>query len=251
LALSMAPGRRTRGSRLVVDLAGKHDVGVFGGCDTPYPVVVSVSGPVGAWPKSMPALPPGWNQARRLYLDQQHWVRLSKENLGKDTAGGSLLESLHGLVNSGSVVVPLSMAHWAETWHRGDPQSRWDLANVMWRVSRLISFAPFHELRTAGIDHQLHERLGRPVWPREIQPLGVGVNHAWASPHGRLRYVEWADGKGGEGDEADPPDLFKTFDPYLYEWLHLAGGPMDLRIDGLDWAQFRRAGDEGYGGSRG
>ena len=126
-------------------------------------------------------------RAKRPYLDQQQWIRLAKGKAGLDPKALELLRLIEDLVAKGNTVAPLSMAHWAETWHRGDWRSRWNLSRVMWDTSRLVSLAPFHGLISSEIDLELNRRLGRPTWPQRIQPLGIGVNHAWSTNLGRLR----------------------------------------------------------------
>jgi hypothetical protein len=192
---------------------------------------------------AMPSLPHCWEQVRRLYLDQQQWIRLAKGDVGKDAEARQLFRLISNRVSDGLVVVPLSQAHWAETWHRGEWRSRWHLANVMWQVSRLVALAPFHGLIEREIDLELHRRLGRPAWPQKIKVVDVGVNHAWASGNGRLRYVEWADGRGGEGKKVQPPVAISSMKQPLYEWMSLAGPPDDMRIEGLDLGEHRRAGE--------
>lgn len=182
-------------------------------------------------------------RAKRLYLDQQQWIRLAKGKAGLDPKALELLRLIEDLVAKGNTVAPLSMAHWAETWHRGDWRSRWNLSRVMWDTSRLVSLAPFHGLISSEIDLELNRRLGRPTWPQRIQPLGIGVNHAWSTNLGRLRYVEWTDGTGREGRNVVPPRGITEAPRHLYEWFSLAGLPEDMRIDGLDLQESRRAGE--------
>lgn len=197
-------------------------------------------------PQSLPDevhLPPA---VPTLYLDQQQWVRL----LRYDTPEARLdADTLAAAVDSGELVVPLSSAHYSETWHRGRWESRWALARLMWDRSRLVTLAPIRALLTSEIATAMRE-MGEPV-PSDAYAadiFGRGVNHAFASPTGRLRFVEGVGPDGAEGPDVGLEGLDEEARGAYqrggvgYEWFSLAGFPADMRVDGLDAQTNRRAG---------
>jgi len=197
-------------------------------------------------PRVLPGEPTGLGRgAPLLYLDQQVWVRLLR--------GGPEVARLHqrllAAVADGSVVTCLSAAHYAETWHRGEWESRWALARLMWDASRLVTLAPLHALHTAEVAHAMG-RLGVPLRKVPASPdvVGRGVNHAFDSPTGRLRFLESLGPDGDEGPviplEKLPPEEQRLYrgGSAGYEWFSLAGLPCDMRMDGLDMETQRREG---------
>ena len=116
----------------------------------------------------------------RIYLDQNHWVALTKARTGRaDGAGANdALLLLREAVSQGLVSLPLSMRHMIETHHRANFDSRLALAGTMRGLSRWHAIAPGSSLVDAEIDRALAARFGRPAFPRRRQVFGVGANHA-------------------------------------------------------------------------
>ncbi|NJP64794.1 hypothetical protein [Streptomyces spiramenti] len=103
--------------------------------------------------------------------------------------------------------------------------------------------APIQHVRRWEIELALSEYLDMPISHEDARPttervLGRGVNHAFASPTGRLRLVSnIASDTVQEGEELDPePDLLKLIDKAralpddAYEWWSLAGNENDPMI---------------------
>ncbi len=223
------------------------------GTERPGAAATVQFGPGEDWrgPQTMPAEAPGLaTGAPLLYLDQKVWVWLLRGLSSGDERVVAQHRRLVSAVEEARVVVCLSAAHYVETWHRGDWRSRWGLARLMWDVSRLATLAPAHVLQPAEVAHALR-LLGAPV-PEgigAIQVLGQGVNHAFASPTGRLRLVK---SLGPDGEEG-PPVAWEDLTPaqrsvyapgVVHEWLALAGTPGDLRLQDVDLLLNRRAGSD-------
>lgn len=200
-------------------------------------------------PSALPVPAPGLAVgAPLLYLDQKVWVWLLKAS--PDAVAQR--RRLETAVESAAVVVVLSAAHWAETWHRGDWRSRWHLARLMWDTTRLAALAPAHALQRSEVRHALRG-AGVPAPVTDEPPVvGTGVDHAFASPTGRLTTHASLGPDGPTG----PPIPFEEQSQaardvqrsvrgtWPYEWFSLAGFPGDMRGDGLDMRTHRRAGRE-------
>lgn len=178
----------------------------------------------------MPQLPPGLETAPLMYLDQKVWIALLKGE------GPDLEESVHlrDAVNRGSVTVALSSTHYAETWNRGNWESRWALARLIWDTTRLIALPPMHKLTHGEIADAL--RLFGVDAPGALAGdvgIGRGVNFAYGSSTGRLIHV---DDDGQERPWSELPDVVRQVHGLgaTYEWLSLAGMPFDMRADGLE-----------------
>lgn len=205
-----------------------------------------------AWaPPTMPLAPAGTESgAPLLYLDQQVWVGLLRGGPGAARQHKRLSEA----VTDGRLVTCLSAAHYAETWHRGNWESRWALAHLMWDVSRLMTLAPLHALQSGEVERAVAQ-FGGPldVSPTASAVLGRGVNHAFASPTGRLRILESIVPDGREiplGERPAEEQRIYASGGRGYEWFSLAGLPCDMRMDGLDLATQRREGDSFAAGER-
>jgi hypothetical protein len=181
-----------------------------------------------------------------LYLDQQQWIRLAR---GDDAQARHDLDRLRAASANGTVAVPLASGHYIETWHRGRWASRWALARLMWDLSRLLTLAPLHSVLPSDIAAALRA-AGAPVPAEEADPplYGRGVNHAFASPTGRLMLHETVDPDGDHGrpltlDDLTPEQRVLWTPGPAYEWFSLAGVPADMQhADGLDMHTHRRAG---------
>ncbi|WP_158709879.1 hypothetical protein [Streptomyces violaceoruber] len=183
-----------------------------------------------------------------VYLDQNKWVELLKaEKSGMDSPSLKAAAALREAVQSGSIVVPLSAGHYLETWHRSNSESRHALARVMRDLSQFSSLAPVQRVQRWEIDLALIQYLGfgsEEKKPDAVQErvLGRGVDHAFASPTGRLRLVSSVASKGvPEGEPLDPePKLLDLLEQVralpndAYEWWSLAGNENDSMIH-EDW----------------
>ena len=168
-----------------------------------------------------------------LYLDQSAWVRLAQGARGKNVEFEELLAVLASRIEGGELRVVLSATNYLELWHRIDGESRRRVADVMARLSGYVTVAPIEKL----IDRDLCRTLGIPEVTRPV--FYVGVDHAFASPLGRLRVVaHLADEDGVEGPELSPPEglvgVLARADPRVREWNHLAGRDRVFDMDGIE-----------------
>lgn len=161
----------------------------------------------------------GNSEAQLIYIDQNHWVGLLRE----DVRGAS--ERLRAAASSGQAIIPLSATHYLETWHRSQWRSRHVLAAVMQDISGWTTIAPIQ----AVIQLELHAALTQ--WfelgdPGTIDVIGRGVNHAFDCATGRFRVVQTiANPQRPEGPGIETPELFKTISQLgdAWEWFSLAG----------------------------
>lgn len=167
---------------------------------------------------------------------------------GSDPVCERLYEMLSAGVEEGRLSVPLSTAHYLETWHRRDEQSRVALAGLMRDLSRYRTLAAVQRIERAGVAWLIN-RLLRPTTEVAVNPamlvMGQGVNHAFDSPTGRFRVVESvADDKNAEGPPAEPArellEAYKLGD--VWEWVNLAGRQELYTMDGIEMAPEHRLG---------
>jgi hypothetical protein len=175
----------------------------------------------------------------RTYLDQGHWVSLTKARVGhRDGAQHSdALLLLREAVKRGWVSCPLSMQHFMETQHRGDWESRLQLVETMVELSQWHTIARQRDLVGAEIDRALKEMFGRPLVPRSVQVFGVGADHAM----GRLitDYEPPADAPLTPEQRA----FLREFGSRLKQNAILAGVPRGMEPTGYDRDATRRAGE--------
>lgn len=120
---------------------------------------------------------------KRVYLDQNHWVALTRARLGNPQYEDHLgvLALLRAAVEYGEASFPLSMFHYIETRNRRDWRSRFDLALTMGEISRFHAIAPHNRLVDAEIEHA----LGRVfAFPPEVPiiPFGYGASFHSGAP---------------------------------------------------------------------
>ncbi len=113
---------------------------------------------------------------KRVYLDQNHWVALTRARLGDpyDEGHVGVLALLRAAVAQGEVSFPLSMFHYIETQNRRHWRSRFDVARTMGEISQFHAVAPHNRLIDAEIEHALGRVFGfLPEVP--IIPFGYGA----------------------------------------------------------------------------
>ena len=107
----------------------------------------------------------------RVYLDQNAWVRLSRQHYKRehdDRVAGVLALVLEAS-RTGRVSFPLSASHYEETWRRGDPGSRQRLGAFMAKVSRFHTIAGPVNLLETEVDGALRRLAGaRPLAPAPL-----------------------------------------------------------------------------------
>jgi hypothetical protein len=178
--------------------------------------------------------------ARLIYLDQHIWVRLLQGIKTLDPTAKLVQELLTAQRDADTTRVPLSGAHYLETWHRRDEQSRHELAGLMRDISRYDSLAAVHTIERASVAWEIC-RLSRrePIGPEPSSlVLGRGVNHAFDSPIGRFRVVSSiATDTTPEGPLLDPPQGLAEVAERggeVWEWFNLAGSDELFQRDGID-----------------
>jgi hypothetical protein len=175
----------------------------------------------------------------RVYLDQAHWINLTKARVGhKDgSRHNDALLLLREAVGRDWVSCPLSMQHFMETQHRSDWKSRLQLVETMLELSRWHTIAHQRSLVGTEIDRALREMFGRPAIPRTVQVFGVGPNHAM----------------GRQIADYEPPDdapltseqraFLRQLGSRFKQNAILAGVPRDLEPVGYNRAATYRAGE--------
>jgi hypothetical protein len=115
-----------------------------------------------------------------VYLDQNHWIDLTRTTSGKATHRDiSALPSL--LVQArteGRACFPLSLAHYIETQKQHDPERRQRLASYMLELSEGRTVAPPHVVLRHEIEIALAPYFPGRVSPSPLQFLGSGLTHA-------------------------------------------------------------------------
>jgi hypothetical protein len=117
---------------------------------------------------------------RTVYLDQLHWIEISRAVHGLPVGEGTKVALAHMRcrANDGELLFPLSLAHYFETLKRADPQQRQRLSAVMRQLSGGNTIADpstivRHEIRSALISKL---ELDLPLAPLKV--LGRGMEHA-------------------------------------------------------------------------
>lgn len=141
-----------------------------------------------------------------VYLDQNIWVALLRGCQSGDRTAEKLKRRLIELREAGHAAIPLSASHYLETWHRRDTGSRHALAGLMRDVTAYATLAPVDAMERAWVRAEVRRRCNRPTEPPDANVLGHGVNHAFAIPVGRFRFVSSIATEGQpEGPPAEVP----------------------------------------------
>ena len=119
------------------------------------------------WPNTLriPASPP-----KIIYLDLNHWIRLSKALSGRpdDKNDNEILAACCKGVEKGTAVFPLSFQIYMEILKNGRYLQRRDLREVMEQISRFMVVTPRHVVAT----HEVEAFLDRIVGPNP-QPIST------------------------------------------------------------------------------
>lgn len=119
--------------------------------------------------------------AKRVYLDQWVWIRLSQAAHGL-SEGAPYVDALHAVERasaSGTFEFPLSSIHYFETHKQRDPVRRQRLAVVMALMSRMETIAHPGPILTMEVDHAVEDVFGLRVDPRDTAVFGFGFCHAF------------------------------------------------------------------------
>ncbi len=139
----------------------------------------------GIAPDSLPTLsldpvPALQVNAPTIYLDTNHWISLSKARIGH---GDGLkfrdcYEFLCAQTAAGGTRTALSTASYMETG-RATIRQRAHLADVMSEITRFVTIQRQSRLLECQLMRALHNRLGRPMFPQEVEPFGAGAGFAF------------------------------------------------------------------------
>jgi hypothetical protein len=115
----------------------------------------------------------------RIYLDQNHWIYLSRALNGnpRSSAEADAALFIQASIDAGQASYPLSVAHVEETWRQRRAAKRLALADTMTTISRNHTIAPPWAVVPAEIDRALLTRFGEPQDVRPLQPFGIGMHH--------------------------------------------------------------------------
>src|SRR5438132_9167911 len=168
-----------------------------------------------------------------VYLDQNHWVYLTKGRLGRDRGLSDIYAALQKAVAAGVVSFPLSSTHYMETWARRNARSRWELATTMLELARRPgrvrpdTIAAPHEVVPMEIDLALRRRFGVPTSPRTYPIYGEGVAHAY----GQTDLAYHLPDQFQSHQDADKMQLVGT---WFLETGALTGPSNDYPVPGID-----------------
>ena len=98
----------------------------------------------------------------RVYLDQNKWISLLREQSDGNTGRNSSLARLRQLVEENEVVCPMSVIHLVETASASNRGGRVnDMFDLMLELSQNQMMAPFTVVRVEEIDTKVDEMMGR------------------------------------------------------------------------------------------
>ena len=98
----------------------------------------------------------------RVYLDQNKWISLLREQSNGNTGNDSSLARLRQFVEETDVVCPMSVIHLIETASASNRGGRVDdMFDLMLELSQNQMMAPFTVVRDEEIDAKVDEMLGR------------------------------------------------------------------------------------------
>lgn len=125
-----------------------------------------------------------------IYLDQLHWINLSKARLGQEGTDvyAELLKELRAAVSSGRAVVPISFTHYFEVSEIARADRRANLALTMGELSKYVALTP----REVFLRHEFRLSLAKELGISYTAPppatTGYGVGHAYGLGSGKGRF---------------------------------------------------------------
>lgn len=147
-----------------------------------------------AWATASHLSPP-----RQIYLDQNAWIQLARQHLGKahDAQMAEALRLVREHLSAGTSSFPLSASHYFETMKRGDPSARRRLGKFMFSVAGLDRITDGSRLLVAELQTALSADFDLPA-PPPAQPFGRGMAHVlpeagdpYSSPGIRAAVEAW------------------------------------------------------------
>jgi hypothetical protein len=174
---------------------------------------------------------------KTIYLDQLHWIEISKAIHGRPVRPGTAeaLEHIRRRAAGGDLLFPLSLAHYFETLKQVAPDRRRRLSIVMRELSGGNTLANpttivKHEIRCALIS-----KLGLNVPSPPLKLLGRGIEHALGRNFNtRLEWPhpEQVTDEVRQKVETDVVELLET--TFLSGVLHIGEEPLHFPQMALD-----------------
>lgn len=150
---------------------------------------------------------------KTVYLDQLHWIEISKVIHGLPVRDGTAetLAHMRHRASEGEILFPLSLAHYFETLKQAEPARRQRLATVMRELSGGFTVTDHitvlkHEIRSALISKL---DIDSPLDPLKL--LGLGMEHALG--RSSILCLEWP-----QPDEV-PEEVQKKVESDIFDLL--------------------------------
>jgi len=174
-----------------------------------------------------------------LFLDMNYWVQMARGMNTHDTRWATVYSRLREAVEQAIVTIPLFAGHYLELWHRSDSTSREDVGRLMRDLSQYVTLLPIQDIQKLEIDAYLETKSGNPSQVTIENIIGRGVEHAFSSPQGRVRFVESLETpEDPESAPAEPPVEWDRLRSLLgsagWEWFQLVGHPLFNGALGVD-----------------
>jgi hypothetical protein len=124
------------------------------------------------------------HQPHTVYIDINHWYALGRADAGNPDRpeDAVILSKLLARVDAGRLVIPLSSVHYTELTENPRDHLRKPTADVMLKLSRLVTIAPVGKIVDEELARELNRRFGRPAFPVKVPKIGHGVGFAFGVP---------------------------------------------------------------------
>lgn len=166
---------------------------------------------------------------KAVYLDMNVWVSMVRGTVKGDSEWMAARSALEMAVKKEQIVIPLSVAHYLELWHRRDQRSREQVGAAMQDLTGYTTIPSPHLVRRSEVRSLITRLSGRSSGTLSFSDLvGHGATHAFGSPYGRFRFVESlasSDSTVKEGARVLPPKVWDELELSgpKWEWLQLVG----------------------------
>ncbi len=180
-----------------------------------------------------------------IYLDQLHWINLSKARLGQEGTGAyaDLLTELRLAVSSGRVVVPISFTHYFEVSEIARADRRANLALTMGELSKHVALTSRDDFLRYEFRRSLAKELGSAYTAPQPATTGYGAGHAFGLGGGKGRFRGDPEALDQFAEMAD--DFIPRLEQHTgYGWKFVPSGaattPLELINEAADaHVQFR------------
>ena len=190
------------------------------------------------------------------YFDSWVWVELTKARRDDSHALAPSYEALLRAADDGQIEIVLDSTNYLELWNQLRTSSRREVARTMgalsgYRTLRAVHEVVEEEVRRTITSWRTTGKFSQVGLPPRTWVVGVGARHAFASEHGRFRFVEsLATAFEPEGAEVAAPAAWEAVSglmaPEVFEWFNLVGG-LRLRLALDCYRSTHRLGDEWVG----